>query len=94
MIVYIGGKINGLPNYEEVFKKAENELKKENYIVLNPAELPKGMPYKKYMPICCAMIDQCDFVYILNNFHTSEGTNCEIQYAKCTGKPIIYQKEV
>ena len=86
MVVYIAGKIDGEPNYKEIFAKAEQFLKSRGHIVLNPAILPEGMPYERYMPICMAMLDQADAVYLLNNWTDSRGAMIEMSYAGYQGK--------
>ncbi|WP_050608243.1 DUF4406 domain-containing protein [Clostridium niameyense] len=91
MKIYIAGKITGLKDYKKIFKDAECKLKKEGNICMNPSILPEGFPYEAYMPICTAMIDQCDSVYMLNNWEDSKGARVELEYAKVTGKKILYQ---
>ncbi|NFI80978.1 DUF4406 domain-containing protein [Clostridium botulinum] len=91
MKFYIAGKINGLDNYKEKFKKVENKLMAEGHICMNPAILPEGFPYEAYMPICCAMIDQCDSVYMLSNWEDSRGARVEREYALVTNKPVHYE---
>lgn len=90
--VYIAGKIDGLENYREKFKEAEDKLIAEGYICMNPSVLPKGFPYEAYMPICIAMINQCDTVYMLNNWGGSKGARFELEYAKIMGKRILFQE--
>lgn len=58
-------------------------------IVLNPSFLPEGL--SDYYEINKAMIDQCDAIYVLLNYENSKGTKKEIEYAKSTGKRVIYQ---
>ena len=91
--IYIAGKINGLENYREIFKQAEDNLKNQGYIVMNPSVLGEGFPYKSYMPICLAMLEVCDIVYMLNNWKDSKGAKVEHEYAKIQGKEIIYQED-
>lgn len=91
MKYYIAGKVNGLDNYRSIFWMAENELIAEGHQVMNPAILPEGFPYEAYMPICLAMIDQCEAVYMLNNWTDSKGAKVEKAYAEATGKLIEYQ---
>lgn len=62
--IYISGKIRGLSNYREIFKNAENYLKKKGYVVINPAELPEGLNGQDYMNICIPMVQACDSIYI------------------------------
>lgn len=90
---YIAGKINGLKNYKEKFKEAEDKLISEGHICMNPAVLPDGFPYESYMPVCMAMINQCDSMYMLSNWKDSKGARVELEYAKVTGKKILYQEQ-
>lgn len=90
--VYIAGKINGLKNYREVFKSVEDYLTAEGNTVMNPAVLSEGFPYEAHMPICLAMLQACDIVFMLNNWKDSKGAKVEHEYAKIQGKKIIYQE--
>lgn len=90
--IYIAGKINGLKNYREVFKAAEDKLVAEGNTVMNPAVLPEGFDYEIYLTICMLMLQACDAVYMLSNFKDSKGANVELQFAKAQGKDIIYQE--
>lgn len=92
MKIYIAGKINGLENYKEKFKEAENKLISEGHVCMNPSILPEGFPYEAYMPICTAMINQCEAVYMLDNWKDSRGAKVELEYAKVTGKKVLYQE--
>lgn len=91
MKIYIAGKVNGLENYKEKFNAAEQELISKGHICMNPSILPESFPYEAYMPICTAMIDQCEGVYALDNWKDSKGAKVELAYAQVTGKKIIYQ---
>ncbi len=89
--IYIAGKITGLPNHKEHFNKAEEELKKQGHIVVNPSVVPEGLMYDDYMNICTAMLKACDTIYMLNNWKESTGAKIEHQIADLSGKEIIYQ---
>ena len=89
--IYIAGKINGLKNYREVFKAAEDKLVAEGNAVMNPAVLGEGFDYEVYLPICLLMLQSCDVIYMLNNWSDSKGAKVELNYAKAQGKEIIYQ---
>jgi len=89
---YIVGKITGLHNYKELFDKAENKLKDEGNLVMNPSVLPDGFEYDLYLPICYKMIDACDCVFMLSNWVDSKGAKLEFEYALNNGKIIIFQK--
>lgn len=94
MKIYIAGKINGLKNYREVFKKAEGKLIAEGNVVMNPAVLGEGFEYKTYMPICLDMLEACEVVYMLSNWKDSKGARLEHDYAKLQGKQIIYESPI
>ena len=89
--IYIAGKINGLDNYRELFKEAEDNFIEDGYAVMNPAVLGEGFDYEVYLPICLLMLQACDTVYMLNNYEDSKGAKVELEYAKAQGKKIIYQ---
>lgn len=78
--VYIAGPITGHPDYKERFAKAEQELREQGDIPLNPAMLPAGMGYEDYMHICFSMIDVADKVIFLEGWETSPGARRELAY--------------
>ena len=89
-VVYIAGKMAGLPDMgKQHFHAAAARLREEGHIVLNPAELPDGMPVDRYMPLCLAMIGAADTVYALDNWSCSMGAIIEVNYARYQGKTII-----
>lgn len=90
--IYIAGKINGLKNYKEKFNAAEKKLLREGHICMNPAILPEGFPYESYLPICISMLNQCDSIYMLDNWKDSKGAQFELEYAKIIEKKVIYQE--
>lgn len=93
MKIYIAGKVTGLDNFKEKFRNAEERLKAHGHLVMNPAELGEGFPWDSYMPICYAMIDACDTIYMLDNWKDSKGANLELAYAKQKGLDILYEDE-
>lgn len=93
-VVYIAGKMTGLPDLGRAkFSVAAKALREKGFPVLNPAELPDGMPGNRYMPICLAMIDAADTVYALNNWKDSPGARIEVNYAGYQGKNIVFQEK-
>lgn len=94
-IIFISGRMRGLPdNGKHSFDAAEAILRDRGYIVLNPSDLPAGMPEDRYMPICTAMLQAADAIYMLDGWQESKGANAEFRYAVCQGKQIIYEKTV
>lgn len=92
MIVYIAGKIKGIEDYKEKFGRAQEYLEDLGHIVLNPAMLPKGMPEEKYMPICLAMLEQADALFLMDSAVFSEGARVERKFAEYQKKKIFFTK--
>lgn len=94
MIIYVAGKMRGLPDLgRSAFYSAEKRLNEMGHIALNPARLPVGMQDSKYMPICLAMLDAADIVLMLEGWENSAGAKVEHSYAKLQGKKIVYEKD-
>ena len=91
MKIYIAGKITGLKNYKENFNRAEEKLRSEGHLCMNPSVLPEGFPWTFYLPICYSMIDACDAIYMLNNWTESKGAKLELDYAQKHNKQIIFE---
>lgn len=92
MVVYIAGKMTGLEDLgRDHFARAEKALRAQGHVVLNPASLPDGLQPSAYMPICSAMIDAADAVFLLDNWPASRGASLEKAYAEYQGKEILYE---
>lgn len=94
MKIYIAGKITNLKNYKEYFEQAEKRLIEKGHLCMNPAILPEGFPWGTYMPICYAMIDACDCIYMLENWVDSKGAKLEHEYALNNGKKVLYEGRI
>ena len=88
--VYLAGPMRDRPDtYHEDFDKAAKRLTERGYIVINPAFLPQGLDQDKYMPICHALINAADVVYMLDGWESSQGAQLERGYGLYQGKMII-----
>jgi hypothetical protein len=79
-----------MDTYKGIFADAQRELEKD-YTVINPALLPIGLESDKYMPICFAMIDAVDAIYMLKGWEQSEGACLEKAYAEYHKKKVMYE---
>ena len=94
MIIYIAGPITGVFDYRQNFTAAERELTAKGHTVINPSMLPSGLgEIQNYMPIRFAMIDQCDAIYFLNGYQSSEGSMLERRYGFENRKKLFYEGE-
>lgn len=92
MIFYIAGPMSGLPGFNrEAFMEAARLIRQKGHEVINPALLPATLPDSRYMPICTAMIDAADAVYMLEGWQQSLGARTERLYAKRQGKAVMLQ---
>lgn len=92
MKIYISGAMANRPDkYKEEFAKTERELTDKGYIAVNPAQLPKGLPTNKYMPICMAMVDACEAIYMMKGWEKSKGACLEKAYAEYQDKLVVYE---
>ena len=89
MKIYIAGKITGDTGYRAKFGRAEERLRKEGHIVLNPASLPDGLRSEEYMQICSAMMGVADCVGFLPGWEDSPGAQLEYDWCKYVGKPMM-----
>lgn len=55
MKIYIAGAITGDPEYREKFRRAEEAVRAEGHVAVNPAVLPEGLEPGDYMRICTAL---------------------------------------
>lgn len=91
MIVYIAGPITGVENYKENFTRAEEKLRSEGDVVLNPTRLPVELSYESHMRIDLAMVAEADVVYALKGWMQSKGAVAEVEVAKALGKTIWFE---
>ena len=90
--IYISGAMaSRMDSYKEIFDKAQKDLESLGAIVINPAVIPRGLDNDKYMPICLAMVDAADMIYMLKGWESSRGALIEKTYAEYQGKEVFYE---
>lgn len=90
MKVYISGKMTGLPDLgKPQFDEAEALLKSFGHVAINPAWIGSGLPRTAYMPMCMAMLQQADAIYLLDNWMDSPGARLEREFAEYQGLEIL-----
>lgn len=95
MIVYIAGPMTGLPeNNRPAFYSAAALIRATGRTALNPATLPDDLPDRAYLPICIAMLEQADAIYLLEGWEKSVGARAERLYARRQGKLEIFERDV
>jgi len=87
---YIAGKITGNKNYKQEFQMAEDKLKEEGYVIMNPSFMQEGFEQEEYHHVCMAMIDVCHEVCFLPSWVDSKGSHLEMGYAKGIKKHIRF----
>ena len=91
MRVYISGAMSSrMSTYKQEFAFYEQRLKGQGHIVINPATMPIGLDPDRYMPICMAMIDGADAIFMMDGWEQSRGARLEKAYAEYQGKDVMY----
>ena len=89
-IIFISGPMRGYPGLNKLsFHKAKMKAEQLGYIVLNPAILPATLPDEAYMPICLAMLNTADYLFLLPGSEDSVGSLAEQAFARAQKIPII-----
>lgn len=91
--VYIGGKMTGLTEEESkaLFARAEELLKAQGYEVVNPWKIEVPKHYSGQLLRSLEELAKCDAIYLLDNWTSSNGANCEYWFAKGMGIDIMFE---
>ena len=101
-MVYVSGAISGV---DTLFARAEFNLAEEEahklypgYSVYNPyvvgAGLPKDWTYDQIMNLDLAVLEDCEVIYMMDNWQMSKGAKIEHDFAKSHNIEIVYQKDM
>jgi len=79
--LYLSGPITGVPNYMDIFNRAEAVLVRAGYQVVNPANmcyvLNSEASHEDYMTVDMALLRMCDVLVQLPGWEKSIGCNRE-----------------
>lgn len=96
-VVYISGKIAGLPfkGVFEKFKRRETELKKHGVVVINPVDLvAPGASWRNAMRICISFLPFADFIDLLPDWSDSPGAKLEMLITSELGIPVFVEPKI
>jgi hypothetical protein len=79
--VYISGPMTGIENNNfKKFFEMESVLKEMGYEPINPARVPEGLCYGSYIEIDKILVENCQSILLLDNWHESAGAVIELQH--------------
>lgn len=94
--VYISGPITGTDDYMERFTKAEYDLRRKGYEVINPAAVNQNLPasttWEQYMEMSLCMLKMCNSIYMLKGWRKSAGA--ALEYCEAKGKDYEIMEEM
>ena len=100
--VYISGPVTsiGLDEARRRFAKAEADLQKQGYRTCNPIKmrLPVWLALHcgRFGYVACLLLQllwmwwTCQCIYLLTDWHTSDGARLERSFARCLGLTALY----
>lgn len=91
MKVYISGQITGLDNFAELFEQAEKGLQYLGHEVINPVKIEHNhdKTWRSYMKNDIKALCDCDAIFLLQNWSSSDGARLEYHIALRLGLQII-----
>ena len=91
-IIYISGPMEGVENYEENFRRAEDDLTEAGYKVVNPANIDvTGMSREEILDMDLKLLRECDAICMLKGWQQSCGANREYGFALGCRIAIMYE---
>ncbi len=100
--IYLSGPISGI-GVEEArkrFDKAEQALQKQGYRTCNPLKMRLCVWLAQHGHYRLCLLLQllwmwwtCSCIYLLTDWHTSDGARLERSFARCLGLPALYEQK-
>ena len=86
IILYLSGPMTGRKDFNRpAFDRAAKKLREQGYAVINPAELPKGWTWRKYMARAKRDLAKADGIAFLPGYLDSRGAQLEARWATRMG---------
>lgn len=100
--IYISGKMTGLPDYNwPKFDEVENDLLNQGHIVVNPANIARGLcvpdhlteeeKWQMYIDEDLKHLGRCTTIFMLQGWENSRGANIEYNMALDMGLEVIHE---
>ena len=95
--IFISGPISGLDDYMGRFAEAEEKLREDGYLPINPTVFSKHLlngefNWFEFMDITMALLKQCDNIYMLEGWKNSRGACIELEYAAQHQYTVVMQQ--
>lgn len=98
MKLYISGAITNNPDYEVQFLLTKEKLSSEYNAIINPVEISyevnkkiNSPNYYDYMRADIKELIECDAIYMMKGWKSSNGAKLEHEIAKVLNLKIIYE---
>lgn len=93
--IYIAGKVTGEPPHKTALKfaLAKRQIEKLGHQAVNPIEVVGDWecPWDLAMRKCIVALMDCDMIFMLEDYTSSQGARVELDLAKRLGITAIYK---
>ena len=103
--IYISGPVSsiGLDEARRRFGKAEADLQKQGYRTCNPMKMRfpvwLALHCGQFGYVACLLLQllwmwwTCSCIFLMTDWHTSDGARLERSFARCLGLPALYERQ-
>ena len=103
--IYLSGPVSsiGLDEARRRFAKAERDLQKQGYRTANPTKMHfpvwLALHCGHFGYVACLLLQllwmwwTCSCIYLLTDWHTSDGARLERSFARCLGLTALYEQK-